>query len=64
LVFQEEHKSFCDIADKMIEDKEPEIAKLLKENRDHHHSLEANVAVSHFHHYQLIAIIITLRYTY
>jgi hypothetical protein len=43
----------------MIDDKEREIAKLLKENRDLHHSLEANTAVSHFHHYQLIAIFIT-----
>jgi len=31
----------------MIEDKEREIAKLLKENRDLHHSLEAKPAVSH-----------------
>jgi len=30
----------------MIEDKEREIAKLLKENRDLHHSLEAKPAVS------------------
>uniref|UniRef100_A0A0A8YJT4 Uncharacterized protein n=1 Tax=Arundo donax TaxID=35708 RepID=A0A0A8YJT4_ARUDO len=47
LVFQEEHESFRDIADRMIEDKEREIAKLLKENRDLHHSLEAKAAVSH-----------------
>jgi hypothetical protein len=31
----------------MIEDKEQEIAKLLKENRDLHLSLEAKPAVSH-----------------
>ncbi|TVU39332.1 hypothetical protein EJB05_12745 [Eragrostis curvula] len=42
---KEEHESFRDIADRMIEDKEQEIAKLLKENRDLHHSLEANAAV-------------------
>ncbi|CAN6168041.1 unnamed protein product [Urochloa humidicola] len=42
---KEEHQSFRDIADRMIEDKEREIAKLLKENRDLHHSLEAMPAV-------------------
>jgi hypothetical protein len=31
----------------MIEEKEQEIAKLLKENKDLHHSLEAKAAVSH-----------------
>jgi hypothetical protein len=31
----------------MIEEKEREIAKLLKENKDLHHSLEAKAAVSH-----------------
>jgi hypothetical protein len=59
LVFQEEHKSFHDIADEIIKDKEREINKLLKENSDLHDSLEANVVVSHFNHYQLIAIFIT-----
>ncbi|XP_062190187.1 protein GRIP-like isoform X2 [Phragmites australis] len=43
---KEEHESFRNIADRMIEDKEQEIAKLLKENRDLHHSLEAKAAVS------------------
>jgi hypothetical protein len=58
LVFQEEHQSFHDIADEIIEDKEREITKLLKENRDLHDSLEANVVVSNFHHYQLITMFI------
>jgi hypothetical protein len=58
LVFQEEHESFHDITDEIIEDKEREITNLLKENRDIHDSLEANVVVSHFHHYQLITIFI------
>ncbi|KAK3126999.1 hypothetical protein QOZ80_7AG0566730 [Eleusine coracana subsp. coracana] len=44
---KEEHESFRDISDRMIEDKEQEIAKLLKENKDLHHSLEVNAAVSH-----------------
>ncbi|GJN32274.1 hypothetical protein PR202_gb20770 [Eleusine coracana subsp. coracana] len=44
---KEEHESFRDISDRMIEDKEREIAKLLKENKNLHHSLEANAAVSH-----------------
>jgi hypothetical protein len=48
VVFQEEHQSFRDIADRMIEDKEREIAKLLKENRDLHQSLDARPAVSCF----------------
>lgn len=48
MVFQEEHQSFRDIADRMIEDKEREIAKLLKENRDLHQSLDARPAVSFF----------------
>ncbi|KAG2645289.1 protein GRIP-like isoform X1 [Panicum virgatum] len=43
---KEEHQSFRDIADRMIEDKEREIAKLLKENRDLHRSLEAKPPVS------------------
>ncbi|RLN33944.1 protein GRIP isoform X1 [Panicum miliaceum] len=43
---KEEHQSFRDIADRMIEEKEREIAKLLKENRDLHHSLEAKPPVS------------------
>ncbi|XP_066390763.1 protein GRIP-like isoform X3 [Miscanthus floridulus] len=43
---KEEHQSFRDIADRMIEDKEREIAKLLKENRDLHQSLDARPAVS------------------
>jgi DNA repair exonuclease SbcCD ATPase subunit len=43
---KEEHQSFRDIADRMIEDKEQEIAKLLKENRDLHRSLEAKPPVS------------------
>ncbi|WVZ65888.1 hypothetical protein U9M48_015179 [Paspalum notatum var. saurae] len=43
---KEEHQSFRDIADRMIEDKEREISKLLKENRDLHQSLEAKSVVS------------------
>ncbi|KAF8759226.1 hypothetical protein HU200_010256 [Digitaria exilis] len=43
---KEEHQSFRDIADRMIEEKEQEIAKLIKENRDLHHSLEAKPAVN------------------
>ncbi|CAM0905825.1 unnamed protein product [Alopecurus aequalis] len=43
---KEEHESFRDISDRMIEEKEREIAKLLKENKDLHHSLEAKAAVS------------------
>ncbi|KAM0891377.1 hypothetical protein ACQ4PT_026449 [Festuca glaucescens] len=41
---KEEHDSFRDISDRMIEEKEREIAKLLKENKDLHHSLEAKAA--------------------
>lgn len=48
LFFQEEHQSFRDIADRMIEDKEREVAKLLKANRDLHQSLDAKSAVSCF----------------
>ncbi|KAM0900770.1 hypothetical protein ACQ4PT_020421 [Festuca glaucescens] len=44
---KEEHESFRDISDRMIEEKEREIAKLLKENKDLRHSLEATAAVSH-----------------
>lgn len=47
LIFQEEHESFHDISDRMIEEKEREIAKLLNENKDLHHSLEAKAAVSY-----------------
>ncbi|XP_044965952.1 protein GRIP isoform X3 [Hordeum vulgare subsp. vulgare] len=43
---KEEHESFRDISDRMIEEKEQEIAKLLNENKDLHHSLEAKAAVS------------------
>ncbi|KAM0900771.1 hypothetical protein ACQ4PT_020421 [Festuca glaucescens] len=43
---KEEHESFRDISDRMIEEKEREIAKLLKENKDLRHSLEATAAVS------------------
>ncbi|EMS49867.1 hypothetical protein TRIUR3_22943 [Triticum urartu] len=43
---KEEHESFRDISDRMIEEKEREIAKLLNANKDLHHSLEAKAAVS------------------
>ncbi|KAM3366144.1 hypothetical protein ACQJBY_015572 [Aegilops geniculata] len=43
---KEEHESFRDISDRMIEEKEREIAKLLNANKDLHHSLEAKEAVS------------------
>jgi len=47
---KEEHQSFRDIADRMIEDKEREITKLLKENRDLHQSLDARPTVSNNDH--------------
>ncbi|PNT75145.1 hypothetical protein BRADI_1g28167v3 [Brachypodium distachyon] len=43
---KEEHESFRDISDRMIEEKEHEIAKLLKENKDLRHSLDDKAAVS------------------
>ncbi|KAL6871505.1 hypothetical protein ACP4OV_014334 [Aristida adscensionis] len=42
---KEEHESFRDIADRMIEDKEREIARLQKKNRDLHHSSETKATV-------------------
>jgi len=61
VVFQEEHQSFRDIADRMIEDKEREIAKLLKENRDLHQSLDFRPAVSCVSLKSLIATFVTYR---
>ncbi|XP_015647561.1 protein GRIP isoform X2 [Oryza sativa Japonica Group] len=43
---KEEHDSFRDIADRMLEEKDREVAKLLRENKDLHNSLEAKAAVS------------------
>lgn len=38
--FKEEHDSFCDLADRMIEEKDAEISKLLNDNKNLHRSLE------------------------
>ncbi|KAK4583751.1 hypothetical protein RGQ29_021750 [Quercus rubra] len=44
---KEEHDSFRDLADRMIEEKDKEIYKLLDDNKDLHQSLESRPPVDH-----------------
>ncbi|XP_072956107.1 protein GRIP isoform X1 [Typha angustifolia] len=44
---KEEHETFRDIADRMIEEKEKEIAKLIEDNKNLRHSLESRAYVDH-----------------
>nr|CAD1844717.1 unnamed protein product [Ananas comosus var. bracteatus] len=44
---KEEHEAFRDIADRMIEEKEREIAKLKEDNKILHHSLDSRPFVDH-----------------
>ncbi|XP_050249891.1 protein GRIP-like isoform X5 [Quercus robur] len=44
---KEEHDTFRDLADRMIEEKDKEIYKLLDDNKDLHQSLESRPPVDH-----------------
>ncbi|CAK7355522.1 unnamed protein product [Dovyalis caffra] len=44
---KEEHDSFRELADRMMEEKDKEISKLVDDNRNLHHSLESRPRVDH-----------------
>ncbi|KAK1272411.1 Protein GRIP [Acorus gramineus] len=45
-MLKEEHDSFRDIADRMLEEKEKELAKVMDENRTLHRSIESRLSVN------------------
>ncbi|KAG6646355.1 protein GRIP [Carya illinoinensis] len=51
-VLKEEHDSFRDLADRMIEEKDKEMAKLLDDNKNLHQSLESRPPVDHYDNYR------------
>ncbi|XP_041016605.1 protein GRIP isoform X2 [Juglans microcarpa x Juglans regia] len=51
-ILKEEHDSFRDLADKMIEEKDKEMAKLLDDNKNLHQSLESRPPVDHYDNYR------------
>lgn len=48
---KEEHDSFRDLADRMIEEKDRELSKLLDDNKNLHRSLESRPTVDHNNNY-------------
>lgn len=48
LKLQEEHETFRDIADRMLEEKENEISKFLKENNTLRKTIESGASVRSF----------------